>query len=312
MSTKPIRGPSMRNPDFSSWVAGGRPSCAALDAILGKTYSPLGDNMSCVVLADYMGNETSILRAARMSTGKEVMGQDENGCPTHPQDQRLLPRLLKDRHTSPFEVAQFSFIIQCPIFVARQWMRHRTESYNEASGRYTILDVEFYTPEGHRLRFENEASQTPAQIESALDLIAAAQANQESTYDALIGLGVHREQARMVLGTALYTRMLVTVDLHNLMHFLTLRLAPDAQWEFQRYARVIWAMVAQMSPMCAAAVVNRIRTVHPEFYAGTIGPRVFMGGEASFLESDATEFARLTLKNSYIAPPYRDPSTAQE
>jgi thymidylate synthase (FAD) len=275
-----------------------------LDAILGKTYSPLGDNLSCVVLVDYMGNEVSILRAARMSTGKEVMEQDENGCPTHPQDQRLLPRLLKDRHTSPFEVAQFSFIIQCPIFVARQWMRHRTGSYNEASGRYTILDVEFYTPDGSEIRFEGHEHRTPADIESALDLIAAAQANQESTYDALIGLGVHREQARMVLGTALYTRFLFTVDLHNLMHFLTLRMAPDAQWEFQRYARVIWAMVTQMSPMCAASIIDRIRSIHPDAFSdwpnSPIDPEM------------VKKYAASTLSRFHVAPPYRDPSLTQD
>jgi len=306
MTAKPIKAPSLRNPDFSSWVAGGRPKCAALDAILGRTYSPLGDNLSCVVPVDYMGTEAAILRAARMSTGKDIVAWDDNGRPTAPQDQRLLPRLLKDRHTSPFEVAAFSFIIQCPIFVARQWMRHRTESYNEASGRYTILDVEFYTPEGHNIRFEAGVEQTPEKIEQILDALGAAQAHQESTYDALIGMGMHREQARMVLGTGLYTRFLCTVDLHNLMHFLSLRMAPDAQWEFRKYAKIMWAIVAQMSPMCAAAVVNRIREIHPNFFSSY---SILL----PFSAEEAADHAAAILQNEYVAPPYRDtPATPQE
>lgn len=299
MTTKPIHAPSMRNPDFSSWTIGGRPGCAALDAILGKTFSPLGDNLSCVVLVDYMGNERRILEAARMSTGKPVGSSDKDGIPTEPEDQRLLPRLLKDRHTSPFEAVSFSFIIQCPIFVARQWMRHRTQSYNEASGRYTILDVEFFTPDECALRFEQGVEATTDRVEQALDLIGAAQGSQEATYDALIGLGVHREQARMVLGTALYTRMLVTVDLHNLMHFLALRFAPDAQHEIRQFAKVIWAMVAQMSPMCAANIVDRIRSIHPN---------AFEGWPAPMTPRKAKNYAYGMLARCYIAPPYRDPA----
>jgi thymidylate synthase (FAD) len=303
MSAKPIRGPSMRNPDFSSWVAGGRPSCAALDGILGKTYSPIRDNLSCGVLVDYMGNEASILRAARMSTGKEVGECDADGIPTQPEDQRLLPRLLKDRHTSPFEVAQFSFVIQCPIFVARQWMRHRTESYNEASGRYTILDVEFFTPDGSEIRFESGIGWDHSKAEQAADLLAAAYANQESTYDALVGLGVHREQARMVLGTALYTRMLVTVDLHNLMNFLALRMAPDAQYEIRQFAKVMWAMIAQMSPMCAASIIDRIRSIHPNAFEGWPTP---------MSPNTAKNYANGMLGGCCVAPPYRDPSLTQD
>ena len=297
MTAKPIRAPSMRNPNFRAWTKHGRSSCAALDAILGQTYDPLGDNVSCVALVNYMGTEADILRAARMSTGKEVGPCDENGCPTEPQDQRLLPRLLKDCHTSPFEVPHFSFIIQCPIFVARQWVRHRTASYNEASGRYTILDVELYMPDGDSLRFEQGTEITSARMEQALDLIGAAQGHQESTYDALIGLGVHREQARIVLGTALYTRMLVTVDLHNLMHFLTLRLAPDAQYEIRQFAWVLWAMVAQMSPMCAANVAQRVWNAHP---AWMTAPDDWV----AWVKPAATN-----ILNSYRVPePYRDPA----
>lgn len=305
MSAKPIKAPSLRNPDFSSWVTGGRPKCAALDAVLGRTYSPLGDNLSCVVPVDYMGTEAAILRAARMSTGKDIIAWDDNGRPTDPQDQRLLPRLLKDRHTSPFEVASFSFIVQCPIFIARQWMRHRTGSYNEASGRYTILDVEFYTPEGHNIRFESRAEQTPEKIEQILDMLGAAQAHQESTYDALIGMGMHREQARMVLGTGLYTRFLCTVDLHNLMHFLSLRMAPDAQWEFRKYANIMWAIMAQMSPMCAASVVNRIREIHPGFFQ-------FSTSLLPYSAEDAEYRAAAVLQYEHVPPPYRDPSLTQE
>lgn len=300
--SKPLRAPSMRNRDFSSWVIGGRPSCAALDAILGKTYSPFQDNVSCVVLVDYMGNERRILEAARMSTGKPVGPCDENGIPTEPEDQRLLPRLLKDRHTSPFEVAHFSFIIQCPIFVARQWMRHRTQSYNEASGRYTILDVEFFTPDGSEIRFEG-GTWDHEKAEQALDLLGAAYAHQESTYDALIGLGVHREQARMVLSTGLYTRMLVTVDLHNLMHFLALRFAPDAQYEIRQFAKAMWAMVAQMSPMCAANVIDRVRSIHSD---------AFPGWPVPMSPHKAKKHADGMLVGCYIAPPYRDPALDQQ
>lgn len=195
-----------------------------------------------VTLVGWLGDSRYPAQVARTSTGSE--GDPE-------RDARLVRRLHVDRHTSPFEFIQFEFHVRAPIFVVRQWQRHRTASYNERSGRYSVMETEFYVPEEWRSQHEKNRQMsggpiTGADRVKASEMYAHALAIAASTYNGLLELGVSREQARAVLPLSLYTEMRVSVDAHNLYHFLTLRTAEDAQPEIRVYADAIVDILGSM------------------------------------------------------------------
>ena len=204
-----------------------------------------------VELLDVMGDDHAIAQAARCST--------QRSDKTDGDDRALIFRLMKDRHTSPFEMVEFKFNCKMPIFVARQWVRHRTASLNEMSARYSVLPGEFFTPESFRAQSKGGNKQVAeGEIDPVLqDALAGKYKDMAGRsydlYETAIARGVGRELARTCLPLSIYTQWFWKIDLHNLFHFLGLRLAPDAQYEIRVYAEAMAEMVKQIVPMAWAA-----------------------------------------------------------
>ncbi|MBN1543521.1 FAD-dependent thymidylate synthase [candidate division KSB1 bacterium] len=194
-------------------------------------------------LVDFMGGDAAVVQAARVSVGK--------GLTTEERDRKLVHFLLENRHETPFEHAVFKFHIKCPIFVARQWFRHRMSSYNEISGRYTEMKEEFYLPRS--LRAQKGKNYLYTEIEAELNNRLLRQIedfyNQAfQLYRDLLQQGVAREHARIVLPLALYTEFYWTVNARSLMNFLGLRLDPHAQWEIRQYAEAAEQIFQDLMP----------------------------------------------------------------
>ncbi len=189
-----------------------------------------------VELIDHMGDDTSVVRAARICHASQP-GDEE-------QDRRLIEFLMKNHHETPFEHVTFTFHVKCPIFVARQWMRHRIASYNELSGRYTEYEDEFYIPSKERLD------------ERFIEKMKEVYEFSYKTYQELVDSGVRKEIARMVLPTALYTQFIWTVNARSLMNFLSLRADSHAQWEMQQYALAVAQIFKAICPKSYEAFVK--------------------------------------------------------
>jgi len=207
-----------------------------------------------VRLVDHMGDDLAIVRSARVSYNADWRVGEEEG-----KDEKLIHYLWKNRHTSPFEVISFTFEVKAPIFVFRQWHRHRTWSYNEISARYTELDEGFYLPNLEQITTQsssnkqmrtNDQHPQAKQIQNVIHDVC--KSNFED-YRHLIEGGCPRELARSVLPVAAYSRMFGTVDLHNLFHFLKLRLHSHAQYEIRVYAEAILALIEPIVPIAVKA-----------------------------------------------------------
>jgi len=205
-----------------------------------------------VRLVDQMGDDRAIVQAARVSYGE--------GTKTVREDKALIDYLMRHGHTSPFEMVVFKFHVKAPIFVVRQWFRHRTASANEVSGRYSVLKEEFYEPEAWRgqAKRNRQASEGSFEDEEAGLLLRRVEEEAYRAYRTLLEKGVAREMARMVLPLNLYTEFYWKQDLHNLFHFLRLRLAPEAQWEIRRYAEAIAGIVKERVPLAWAAFEEHV------------------------------------------------------
>lgn len=240
----------------------------ALDASLGVKIPVLDHGWLTVV--DYMGTDQSIVDAARVSYGDGTKQVREN--------EGLIHYLMRNRHTSPFEVCEIRFLIRMPIFVARQWLRHRTANVNEESGRYSILGGECYIPELSRIREQSttnkQGSGDPLPTDEA-DVIRAwmviCAKNAVGKYREDIDAGVARELARTILPLSTYTTISWKIDLHNLLHFLKLRTDEHAQWEIRQYADIIEDIVEQWVPITYAAwgkwVKNAVTISRDEYEA---------------------------------------------
>lgn len=218
-----------------------------------------------VRLVESVGNDLSIVRAARVSYNADWRSQVEEG-ETLPKDEKLINYLMENHHTSPFEAVRFTFEVKAPIMVFRQWHRHRTWSYNEMSARYTKLDEGFYIPELESITYQSEKNKQMRTKEQHKDAESIAEAmttacqNAFDMYETFIRMGVPRELARGVLPVFTYSRMFGSVDLHNLFHFLELRLHEHAQPEIRQYARAIVALIQTVVPVALEAfLVHRIR-----------------------------------------------------
>jgi thymidylate synthase (FAD) len=202
------------------------------------------DGQGWIGMIDYLGSETTLVNAARVSFGKMKENMDD-------KDVLLLDYLIKNRHTSPLEHMVFTFSVHCPLFVRGQWHRHRTWSYNEISRRYTEVDMEFYTPPKIRVQAESDRQ---ASVEVDMDDSALRKKisdhNQQSLklYNELLADGVCREQARGVLPQNMMVTFWATVDLSNLIHFLDLRDSEHAQWEIREYAIAIKQLLKPIVP----------------------------------------------------------------
>ncbi|TDL81822.1 FAD-dependent thymidylate synthase [Palleronia sediminis] len=218
-----------------------RPVSEAAEAVLYRPVEVL--DHGSVTLIDYMGDDESIPNAARMSYGRGTRSVSDN--------EALLRYLIRNKHETPLEMVQAKFHVKLPIFVARQWMRHRN-SYNELSARYSVLDREFYIPAPEHLAAQSRTNrQGRAEVlegeEAArvLDLLKAESARQYASYTDLLAEededrdGLTRELARMCLGTNIYTQFVWSVSARALLNFLHLRADAHAQYEIRAYATAI-------------------------------------------------------------------------
>jgi thymidylate synthase (FAD) len=226
-----------------------------LEKIIGYEYKILDNGF--VRLIDYMGGDDAIVQAARVSYGK--------GTKKTSEDRGLIRYLLRHRHTTPLEMCEIKLHIKLPIFVARQWIRHRTASVNEYSGRYSILDKDFYTPSEISDQSKNNKQGRGTNIvgpayKEYQDTIKNFSIEAYNKYSFLMNFdeigniidsdksGIARELARMVLPTNYYTQWYWKIDLHNLLHFLSLRDDSHAQYEIRVYAEKIAEIVKLWVP----------------------------------------------------------------
>lgn len=208
-------------------------------------------------LVDHMGDDLSVVRAARVSYDAAWRAGQHGGS-----DAKLINYLWKNKHSTPFEAVEFQFEIKAPIFVLRQWHRHRTWSYNEVSARYTTLPDEYYTPSadniGTQSPLNKQARDTRNDLLAAIrsgDLVIYRSTCEEALkrYRALLVRGWPRELARCVLPLSIYSHMFAKVNLWNLFHFLTLRMGAHSQWEIQQYAKALLALIEPVIPVCVSA-----------------------------------------------------------
>jgi thymidylate synthase (FAD) len=208
-----------------------------------------------VKLIDSMGGDLSIVRAARVSFDAAW----RVGLDSGDSDNRLIRYLWKNKHTTPFEAVTFTFEVKAPIFVIRQWHRHRTWSYNELSARYRELPEEFYVPGEIGVQSKDNKQGRSADTRSTLDndvLRSAIKASAEASFDTyrrLLAQDVPRELARSVLPVNTYTHMFATVNLLNLFRFLTLRTDSHAQYEIRVYADAILELIKPIVPVATDA-----------------------------------------------------------
>jgi len=239
-----------------------RPTVPALEAVLFQAVPVLDHGFVRVI--DYMGDDAAIVQAARVSYGRGTRAANE--------DKGLIRYLMRHRHSTPFEMCEIKFHVKLPIFVARQWIRHRTANVNEYSARYSILDREFYLPAPEHL-----AAQSAVNRQGRGDILEGAEAarvldllREDATrnYDHYLEMlnedeqgtkldgaraGLARELARMNLTLNAYTQWYWKTDLHNLFHFLSLRADAHAQYEIRAYAEAMMDMAEAWVPIAAAA-----------------------------------------------------------
>ncbi|MEM6491052.1 MAG: FAD-dependent thymidylate synthase [Pseudomonadota bacterium] len=242
-----------------------RERSAALDARLGETIPVLDHGFIRVV--DYMGTDAAVVQAARVSYGR--------GTKTVNEDRGLIRYLMRHRHSTPFEMCEIKLHVKLPMFVARQWIRHRTANVNEYSARYSILDSEFYLPPADALaaqsKSNNQGRGDALSAEEADRALALLKADGEAAYARYLDLmnqtadgepvdadrqGLARELARMTLPMNWYTQWYWKVDLHNLLHFVHLRADSHAQAEIRAYADVMLALIRDWVPLTYEAFID--------------------------------------------------------
>jgi thymidylate synthase (FAD) len=224
-----------------------RPIAPRAEEILGL-YFPVLDH-GFVALVDYMGNDESIERAARVSYGY--------GTRQTSMTRGLLRYLRRHKHTTPSEMVELQFHCSMPMFIARQWIRHRTANVNEYSGRYSLIPMLFYTPDREHLQTQSQsnrqgrsgASVSPERYEAALGSWQRVREAASDSYGWMMANDVARELARIDLPLSTYTQWYWKIDLHNLLHFLTLRVDSHAQWEIREYGRVMAGMLKRVAPL---------------------------------------------------------------
>ena len=242
-----------------------------LEKIMYKSFKILDHGFVRVV--DYMGNDSSIVQAARVSYGK--------GTKKINQDKNLISYLLSHRHSTPFEMNEIKFHIKLPIFVARQWIRHRTANVNEYSARYSVLDNEFYIPNPKELKPQSKSNNqgrsgelNDSEKKNYRKIIADNSKSKFENYNTLLNIdedgdflnnnnkGLARELSRVVLPLNSYTQWYWKIDLHNLMHFLALRFDDHAQYEIRVYAEKMMDILKKWVPLTYEAFIeNRLKSL---------------------------------------------------
>jgi thymidylate synthase (FAD) len=239
-----------------------RATVPALEEILFTPLTVLDHGFVRVI--DYMGDDAAVVQAARVSYGKGTKRVNE--------DRGLIQYLMRHRHTTPFEMCEIKYHVKLPIFVARQWIRHRTANVNEYSARYSILDNEFYLPDPAHLAVQSSTNRQgrgdalpPAEAQRVLDLLREDAARSYRDYAFMLNedesgkvvdetrAGLARELARMNLSLNFYTQWYWKTDLHNLLNFLSLRADAHAQYEIRVYADAMIDTLERWVPMTAEA-----------------------------------------------------------
>jgi thymidylate synthase (FAD) len=225
----------------------------AAEEILGG-YFPVLDH-GFVALVDYMGSDEAVEQAARVSYGA--------GTRKVSQTRGLVRYLRRHHHTTPSEMVEFKFHCAMPMFVARQWIRHRTASVNELSARYSLMPLLFYTPDRAQFALQSrsnkqgrEGGASPELYREAVERWERLREDAGAAYRWMLEADIAREIARIDLPVSTYTQWYWKIDLHNLLHFLRLRVDPRAQWEIQQFARVIAGMVKRVAPLSYEAWVD--------------------------------------------------------
>lgn len=203
-----------------------------------------------VRLVEAMGDDQAIVQAARVSYGK--------GTKSLRADRGLIRYLMQHRHTTPFEMVEFKFHAKMPIFVARQWIRHRTANVNEISGRYSVMEDTFWEPTPDDMRTQSATNRQGSDEHATISAADAARIARQfvddqralySRYEAALDSGVAREVARVNLPVSLYTEWYWKIDLHNLLHFLALRMDAHAQKEIRVFAEAMATLVRARCPL---------------------------------------------------------------
>jgi len=276
-----------------------RATVAALEEIL---YHPLPVlDHGFVRVVDYMGDDAAVVQAARVSYGRGTRRVSE--------DRGLINYLMRHRHTTPFEMCEIKYHVKLPIFVARQWIRHRTANVNEYSARYSILDNEFYIPSPEHLAAQATTNRQGrgevlegAAAHRVLDLLREDAKRAYAGYAELLNEdasgavldpgrpGLARELARVNLTLGFYTQWYWKTDLHNLLHFLSLRADPHAQYEIRAYAEAMIETVKRWVPTTYAAFLEYGMNAAPISATGLEVIRRRLAGEA------------VTQENSGLSP----------
>ena len=239
-----------------------RATVPALEEILYEAIPVLDSGFLRVI--DYMGDDGAVVQAARVSYGRGTRRVSE--------DAGLIRYLMRHRHTTPFEMCEIKLHVKLPIFVARQWIRHRTANVNEYSARYSILDREFYLPAPEHLAAQSGSNRQGrgavlegAEAARVLDLLRTDAARAFDSYEEMLNAradgspadparrGLARELARMNLPLSTYTQWYWKTDLHNLLHFVALRADPHAQYEIRAYAEALLGVIERWAPLTFAA-----------------------------------------------------------
>ena len=240
-------------------------------------------------VVDYMGDDTAIVQAARVSYGRGTRRTQE--------DRGLISYLMRHQHTTPFEMAEIKLHVKLPIFVARQWIRHRTASVNEYSARYSIMDNEFYLPAREQLAAQSQSNRQGRgslleddEVQLVLDLLKRDAENAYSDYLQMLNeegegyevdpnrVGLARELARMNLSLNFYTQWYWKIDLHNLMGFLRLRADAHAQYEIRAYANTMLEILKKWVPLTYDAFIeHKLGGLHLSATALTAVKRLIAG-----------------------------------
>jgi thymidylate synthase (FAD) len=282
-----------------------RATVPALEEILYDAIPVLDHGFVRVI--DYMGDDAAIVQSARVSYGK--------GTKRTRDDAGLINYLMRNAHTSPFEMCELKVHVKLPIFIARQWIRHRTASVNEYSARYSVLDTEFYVPEPAQLAAQSDANRQGRdevlggdEAQAVLGLLRSDAEQSFDHYHQMLNRdddgnevdskrsGLARELARMNLPLSAYTQWYWKVNLHNLLHFLRLRADTHAQWEIREYAQVLMGIVQKWAPLTHHAFMKyNVGGVHLTD-EGLVAIRRFIAGESvdpSSLEMSPREWREL-------------------
>ena len=231
-----------------------RATAPGMEAHLYVAHEVLDHGLVRVI--DYMGDDAAITQAARVSYGR--------GTKAVQNDEGLIRYLMRHWHSTPFEMCEVKFHVKLPVFVARQWIRHRTANVNEYSARYSILDREFYIPAPEHLAAQSTVNNqgrgellTGDEAQRVLDILREDAMRSYDHYEEMLSTegqkGLARELARMNLPASIYTQWYWKVDLHNLFHFLRLRADAHAQYEIRAYAEVICGIVRDWVPLAYGA-----------------------------------------------------------